>query len=117
MALSREPPRRGSPLCSQRWVGHVGQHEACRDLVLIEKGQILLIDAAADQVGGAGRTRLSPAGHRQIDVLISRSIKDRLVVAALNAAAPAGSHGFGGIEAHSRIRGPASSKVTPSLGA
>lgn len=69
--------------------GHTGQHEAGRDLVFIEKGLILLIDAAADQLAGAGRTGPSSAGHRKIDILIGRSIKDRLVVGARDGAVQA----------------------------
>jgi len=69
--------------------GHADEYEPGRDLVLIEEGLILLVHGATDQLAGAGRTGVSAAGHRQINLLIRRRIVDRLIVTAVDGAVQA----------------------------
>jgi hypothetical protein len=66
--------------------GDAGEDKASSDLILIEKRLILLIHTAADQLASAGGTGAGPAGDWQIDVVICRSIVDRLIIAAVNGA-------------------------------
>jgi hypothetical protein len=69
--------------------GHAGEHEAGRDLVLIEEGLILLVHGATDQLAGTGGTGASAARDGQINVLLRCRIKDRLVIGAVDGAVQA----------------------------
>lgn len=63
---------------------YAGQHEPGCDLLLVEEGLVLLIDAATDQLARTGGARASTAGNGQINGLIGCGVKDRLVIGAVD---------------------------------
>lgn len=66
--------------------GHAGEHETSGNLILVKERLVLLVDGTTDDLPCAGRAGTSPAGDRQIDVVICGSVIDRLIVAAVDCA-------------------------------